>query len=455
MSPLTNVMLTVAGTDRNVLRQAPGETTKQAALGGAIFTTAVVAALSSSLAFRMALHAPLWLAVIGGALWGIAILNLDRWLVVSSMRQRNVFWTLMQAVPRLLLALVIGLVVSTPLTLQIFNSEINAQLKVTQADALAAFEARMDSDPRFASLESERERIAEIQHSLATGTPADAVLAHPEVTELREQLAAVDEDFREAEKDVACEKEGTCGSGRAGVGPAAADKIARRDRLSAERSALQKQLDAKKVEVAASAERTAAQNATDLRAELAALTQRVEATEAERDREVAVHQMAVQNNTGLLARLGALHNLEVADPNLRTAHWTLFLFLTAFECLPVLFKTIFSLGRMSTYEWLQRKEEDRLRDRVLLRHEVEYDEAEILAESARNAARARAATQLDAEVRTARTVLQAQVDLATAAVDRWKQSEGDRLADDVSEWLRTRDATFTAGVDSSQEGAGR
>jgi hypothetical protein len=65
---ITDVMLSVAGTNRQVLAQAPGDTPKQVSMAGVILTTAALAALSCIFALQMALHLALPAAVVVGVL---------------------------------------------------------------------------------------------------------------------------------------------------------------------------------------------------------------------------------------------------------------------------------------------------------------------------------------------------------------------------------------------------
>ncbi|WP_432502792.1 DUF4407 domain-containing protein [Kineococcus arenarius] len=443
---LSEFLITVSGANRAILDQVPGERTKQVALGGAVVMTAVLAALSAGVALHMAFDWPWWLAVPGAVGWGIAILNLDRWLIVSTPRLKRWYATLALALPRVALAVVIGAVVSTPLTLQIFHDEIDEHLAVQHRADLAAYEQALQEDPRYTNLEADEQRIRELQDLVNTRSTDAIVLNDPAVKDLREQLAAVDAEFQQAEKDVACEKEGTCGSGRAGVGPAAADKEARRDRLAAERQALTDQLAAKQVEVSATAAEELQARISDAEDELATLEEDVRETEAARDEEAAAHAAAVAADDGLLARYGALREMEEDGSRLAEIHLGLFVFLTCMEIVPIVFKTLLSLAKPSLYEWMAIKEAERVEDRVYLRHETEYDEATILAQSRLDAAKARAATELDAEIRAAHAVLDAQVDLAEAAVNRWREEQEGKIADEVSQWLKANDGRFGSSM---------
>ena len=88
-SAVAEQLLTVSGANRDVLRDAPKERTKQVAMGAVLLSTAAIATVSASYALHLALHFWWPFAVLGGVAWGLVILNLDRWLVVSSPRLKH------------------------------------------------------------------------------------------------------------------------------------------------------------------------------------------------------------------------------------------------------------------------------------------------------------------------------------------------------------------------------
>lgn len=434
MNPVTRFLLAVAGSNRSVLDHAPRDVAKQASLGGTLLTTAALAGVAGALALWMALGVPVWASVGLGALWGLAILNLDRWLVVSTPRLTSKKATLALAAPRVILAVVIGLVVSTPLTLQIFEVEIDSELIAMHTQELEAFEAGLREDPRFTDLPATKAEIQQLEVDLAAGTAPDAVSGHPEVVALTAQLAQVTIDYNAAEQEVACEKDGTCGSGVIGAGPAFEEKQARRDRLAGEFARLQAAVDAKTAEVRAAVTSSTEQTAIADRARLDTLRSEVADAERKRATEVAQHDETVANDEGLLARLEALHRLTSDSWLLQFAHILLFLFLTAIECLPIFFKTLLALTKPTLYESLSQMEDARGIDRARLRLDVEHAEAMAVAQASLEAAKARSATQLDAEVRTAQAVLDAQVDLAGKAVREWNKRETARIETEIDEF---------------------
>ncbi len=435
MNQFSRFLLAVAGANRAVLDHAPRDLVKQTALGGTLLTTAALAAVASALALWMALDVPVWGAVVGGLVWGLAILNLDRWLVVSTPRQKTKAGTLGMALPRVLLALVIGLVISTPLTLQIFKAEIDAELvRIHQAE-LESFEKTLLADERFIDLPEWKADVVELESALVAGVPADIVSANPEVAALSAQLALVETAYNAAEQEVACEKDGTCGSGLVGAGPAFEEKKDRRDRLAGERADLQARVSAMSEQVRSGADAAFAQQTIDQTARLEGLRDQVADAEEKRAAVVAAGDSTVENDDGLLARLEALESLTHHNSMLRLAHLTLFIFLTAIECLPIFFKTLLSLSKPTLYEQLLLLEDTRSEERARLRLQTEHEEALAVAEAALEAAQARSATQLDAEIRTAKVVLDAQVSLAKRAVDKWKVRQTALIDEEVESFV--------------------
>src|SRR3954464_7754923 len=115
----------VAGARLDVLEVAPGARSKFVALGGVLLSTGGLAVLSAAFAVHMALGVWWPLALLVGLGWGFVIVNLDRMLLVGMAHDSSYKRNLLMAVPRVGLALVLGIVISTPLTLQIFHKEID------------------------------------------------------------------------------------------------------------------------------------------------------------------------------------------------------------------------------------------------------------------------------------------------------------------------------------------
>jgi len=361
--------------------------------------------------------------VVAGLAWGLVILNLDRWLVVSSPRLKTKLGTPGMALPRLLLAVLIRAVISPPLTLAVFSSEISTEVKVMAAEEEDAFNKKLAADSRYNELPQLRDQQATLQTDLQNGVTDADVNADLAVTDLQGRLDTVSQQYDAASQAVLCEMDGTCGTGVRGIGPEAQEKVATRDRLGAERAGLQTELEALKPQVREQLQDEDTKKSADQKQQLAALTAQITGAEKQRAAEIAAHQEAVGQGDGILARLEALGRLQDGNPSAATAHWLLFAFMAALECMPILFKTMLALAPPSLYERLTALDEERAEAKVRLRMQTEYEEAETLARSALAAAEARAARTLEAESRATGMVLEAQLDVTRDGVERWRDEQ--------------------------------
>jgi Domain of unknown function (DUF4407) len=121
----------LSGADPKILAECPTERSTYVGLGAAILIAGAIAGVSMALALTTALKAAPYQAALVGTAWGLAVMLLDRWLVLSYRRQDK--WKAVVVVtPRLLLALIFGLVISTPLILQIFRPELEQKIAIIQ-----------------------------------------------------------------------------------------------------------------------------------------------------------------------------------------------------------------------------------------------------------------------------------------------------------------------------------
>jgi hypothetical protein len=363
----------LAGVRLDVLQVAPGSRAKYVALGGVLLSTGGLAAVSAAFAVHMALGAPWLIALAVGLGWGLVIVNLDRMLLAGMSHDPSWVRNIAMAVPRIALAVLLGTVISTPLTLQIFSKEIDATIVTLQAEAADRFTAELDGDARYASIPDLQQKIAAEQAVLAGGGGTDPN-ADPRVT-----AAVADRDAKQTAYDAAqaryadlqakaqCELDGSCGSGQAGPGDAyqsaaaaaaaqAAVRDAAKDELDAAGTAL---LDARTTagrDAASNGARAVANAQADLATDQASLAHLTEARTAEQ----AAFEAQNSQADGLLARLEAMDRLAADRPAAGTAHLMLFLLFLSVELLPVLMKVLLNFSEPTAYERLEkmRDEED-------------------------------------------------------------------------------------------------
>src|SRR6201986_4709357 len=132
MKSITRFFWFCSGAHIGTLKKYPLEHNKYVGIGATIFFTAVFASLSGGYAmyFVFAGNPAAWVfAILFGLLWGTAIFNMDRYIVSSIDKTGTTNQQILQASPRILLAIMIGIVISRPLELKIFDKEIREKLK--------------------------------------------------------------------------------------------------------------------------------------------------------------------------------------------------------------------------------------------------------------------------------------------------------------------------------------
>jgi len=132
MKKITDFFWFCSGTHVDTLKKYPTEHNKNVGIGATIFFTALFASLSGGYAMYFVFSgspSDIFFAFLFGIIWGLAIFNMDRYIVSSISKSGTTNQQILQATPRILLAIMIGLVISRPLELKIFDKEIRQKLK--------------------------------------------------------------------------------------------------------------------------------------------------------------------------------------------------------------------------------------------------------------------------------------------------------------------------------------
>src|SRR5256886_5915648 len=174
------------------------ELNKYALLGALICFTAGFAALSGGYAAYTA-FSDTAVATTLGVLWGLFIFTLDR-LIVSGIRKQqhepNDTWSvwlgkslreILQAFPRLVLAVFLALVIATPLELKLFEREI--QWYMAHDTQMRAIEAEQLAQEEFPDIENLRTRNQELFQLLRAKDKRRDTLRDQAVAELATNTA--------------------------------------------------------------------------------------------------------------------------------------------------------------------------------------------------------------------------------------------------------------------------
>jgi len=142
MHQLTRFFWFCSGANFALLKRALTESNKYFGIGATVFFTGVLAALAAGYALFTVFQS-LVPAIFFGILWGLMIFNLDRFIVSSMRKQENAWAEWKLAIPRLVLAVLLALVISKPLELKMFEREINRKLDEKKTEFIAQSKANL------------------------------------------------------------------------------------------------------------------------------------------------------------------------------------------------------------------------------------------------------------------------------------------------------------------------
>ena len=290
---LKQFFIICSGADTDILKECSiGEQNKYAGIGATVFFTAVMATIAASYALYTVFDT-LYSAIFFGLIWGLLIFNLDRYIVSTIKKRDNVFHEILQATPRILLAVIIAVVISKPLELKIFEKEINQVLLEQKNDLTLA----------------NQNQIAE-QFT-------------PKITELQNNIVALQSEIDTKESEVNAlydtyisEAEGTAGTQLLGKGPVYKEKRGKHDAAFTELQQLK----------------------TDNEAKIENVESEIADLQTTQKTNVADSQPIIDNFDGLMARVNALGELPWLPS------FFIFLLFLAIETSPIFAKLLSPKG---------------------------------------------------------------------------------------------------------------
>jgi hypothetical protein len=338
----------LTGVDEQLLELVPTERPKYTALGGVVFGTATIATLSMTVALSEVVGGFQLSLVVLGLVWGAFVLNLDRWLVTSSVGTR---WHRRVTVllPRLVLAFFFGVVIAEPLVLRVFEPAIEQHIndqRQQDAQNLGSLLLRCNPDPTADAQTRQAAQsrdCAQHQLDLQAGPAAMAQELggyQSQADQLRQDIDATNKEQASRDQLASNECAGTPGPGTTGKAGRGAECIEREKEANnfrsthptADKQASLAQLD---------------DQITQLRAQLDASQRSYQGARDAAVKKQVDELVAHQGPIGLLERFRALDELTSANLFLATATWFIRFFFIGVDCLPVLVKLF---GGVTSYE---------------------------------------------------------------------------------------------------------
>ena len=410
---INNLFLWASGADLDILKQAPTDNNKYFGIGGTILFTALMASFAGGYAFFTAFKNPT-LAIVFGLFWGALIFNLDRYIVstfgVGDGKKTISRQELLEAAPRLLMAMILGFVIATPLELKLFESEIKAEIArenliTTQEQNTNAIE------------------VAQFQNAQDL----------QEITTLRritkeheEEIASLKIKRDEAYNKYMCELNGTCGTGKPGEGPVFREAKAAYTQLNEEFTQLNSEYSEKR-------------RADYKRIE--ELNEKAEANLKNAKEAVARTETDMQGRNGLLAQLSAISSLsyeekavmkiddegnqvishyETQKTTVWYAKWLITILFLFIEIAPILFKMMTERG---TYDdILDRIKHEAKVKQLLLQSNINQEiNSSVKVHTAMNELKIE--EELKANDDLIKNIAKAQAEVAAIAIEQWKEEQ--------------------------------
>ncbi|MFI0710766.1 DUF4407 domain-containing protein [Streptomyces inhibens] len=159
------------GVEERLLAWAPEERTRYTWYGALVVNTALLGALSMSLALA-SFRSDLPPAAVAGVavVWFWVVLALDSWLVSSTHGTAVKKWTLLA---RFFLSVLLGLFIAEPILFQIFDKEIRQEIAVGNEQKVAAYRGLLVScNPTDGASTTDRPQCGRYQLKVA-GSPAE------------------------------------------------------------------------------------------------------------------------------------------------------------------------------------------------------------------------------------------------------------------------------------------
>ena len=295
----SNFLWWCAGAHQPLLKDYPSEHTKYAGLGGVVLATFILAMLSSGYAVYSVFGNIGW-TIIVAVTWGLIIFNFDRFLV-STMRKYglSINRQVWMAVPRIALALLIGVTIARPLELKIFEKEIdtrvvqNLHYKMLGNDSLL----QVESHRQLTAAENDRSQQVTRQRML-------------------------EDTLHQLQQAYLQEADGSGGSGRRGI----------------------EQLTRLKMNAYTEALRAASPQLVQLQIGISRQDSIIAAARTAVEKQSQDYAGNLKNNIGFLERNKALSDLSNEEPSVRWTALLLSALIILIEIGPILSKLIMQTG---------------------------------------------------------------------------------------------------------------
>lgn len=387
---IETIFLWSSGADLEVLKLVPTEKSKYFGIGGTIIFTALMASFAGGYAFFTAFKST-YLAIPFGLFWGTLIFNLDRYIVASfgvGDGKRTISkQEIIEAAPRLVMAIILGFVISTPLELKLFEKEINAKINTDISIITQKIINSSDTDPRMKSLNVERKQLEK------------------DISNRNQIIESKKVFWEQANKDKNDEWNLGKFSGKKGKGGYYEDLKKVSDNAQEEYMKIKNEYS----------------NLNDIAyRKIENIDNQINLRQTQLSSEIENQKTVQQQNDGLLARLKALSDLTSTNTTLLFSKWLITLLFIFIEIAPILFKMMTERGPYD--DIMDRKKHEIKVQQLQLQSNINQEintAVKIHTEKYEQKLNA----ELEANKEILESISKAQKELAMIAIEKWKEEQ--------------------------------
>jgi len=460
---INEFLWTCAGVNKTVIRQCPTDYAKYAGIGGTILFTALMATLSGSYALYSVFY-NIYAAIAFGIFWGLLIFNLDRFIVntIYSDGKTTISWMeLCSGMPRIVMAIFLGIVISTPLELKIFEDAIDIRIEQDKERLL---------NERISGSVHERDSIAQKRDEILSGargiTMFDTNITtsseetnkllveirglSKSINEIDIKIRKFNEQISELQKKIVLYEEGSTSYSNT-LRRITSIKKSRKIEIE-KKTELTKQLNTKQGEAAASDETlkslmSTKQTETTQEAERLQLavdslnrtiseanTRHKDWNEKDIKERGSFRDKLDMEYKGFQAKMQAFDELKEENTATKISSWFIMLLFIIIETAPTFFKMMMEDG---PYDFLLQAEKERVK--MMAEDTVREFSDDLKTEKTisedRNKERRNA--EMDANKKIMDRISSIQMELLDEALKKWKSKELSKIDEDPSLYIKT------------------
>ena len=423
-----------AGVNRDVLRQCPTEWAKYAGMGGTIFSTACMAALSGGYAISTVFDSTI-VAVLFGLFWGFVIIfNMDR-LIVNTMYSDGKETISLKEIgsgsPRILIAIFLGLVISAPLELRIYESEINVKIgekiKEKKDQYISRDKNRIDS---LTNVISEiRDKADNIPAGIALSGQAQQIQSRlqeeqSKLNRIRNSISNLQYQRSQVEPN---------NERYSNLSKQLHDRYIERDKQNAVVRQLQGELGKISAEYSEAIKKSENQKDDIIKT----IQLQVVSAQNSMNDSAAYNRLIDEEYGGFEARMAAFHEMREENPSTNGSAWCITLLFIIVEIVPTIMRMMVADG---SYEKLLEAEKHKFSVLADKRISDLNDEVNTEVQISTEKNRQRLEAEIQANKELMEKISKTQAELLQIALDKWREEELAKIQEDPSAYIKTNNS---------------